>query len=132
MRQEQPRALGPGHAQGKAARGRAGAVERSETGAPEIGVERADRRIADDVARRGGRKGRDRHAAGERLEENEPERVGQARKHEDVRGGMLLSSSKGGRVLPASNHIKRIIPARPPQEHYRLRYYDVQDKNCIR
>ena len=40
--------------------------------------------LADHVQRAGHRKGRDRHAAGERLELHDPERVGPAGKDEDV------------------------------------------------
>ena len=43
-----------------------------------------DRRRADHVARPGHGKGRDRQAAGERLQQHETERVGLAREHEDV------------------------------------------------
>ena len=58
--------------------------------ARKILVQRADRRGADHVARPGHGKRRDRQAAGERLQQNQAEGVGLARKHEDVGGGIDL------------------------------------------
>ena len=45
---------------------------------------------ADHVARRGGRKSRDRHAARQRLQQHQAEGVGAAREHEHVGGGVDL------------------------------------------
>src|SRR5262245_7361816 len=55
-------------------------------GGAKIMVERADRMIADDVAWPGDRERGDRHAASERLELHDAERVGQAREDKDVGG----------------------------------------------
>ena len=62
-------------------------AERAPYGGGEILVEGADRKIADDVDRPGDRKGGDRHAAGQRLDQDEAERVGTAGEDEDVGGG---------------------------------------------
>ena len=51
----------------------------------QVVVKHANRAIGDDVARAGDRERRDRHAAGERLELHDAERVGQARKDKHVR-----------------------------------------------
>ena len=73
-------------------------LQRLEAGDAQILVQHADRMVADDVLRPGDRKGRDRHAAGQRLELHDAERVGPARKYEDVgrcqmRGQVPFSSS---------------------------------------
>ncbi|MGY3357596.1 hypothetical protein ACVWZK_004259 [Bradyrhizobium sp. GM0.4] len=61
-------------------------IQRGEAGAAQIVIERADRRIADHVAGPLHRKRRDRQAARQGFEQNEAERVGLARKHEDIGG----------------------------------------------
>ena len=66
-------------------------VQRGQAGRAQIVVQRADRRVADDVARAGDRKGRDRQAAGQRLQQHQAERIGLARKHEDVGAGIGLA-----------------------------------------
>ena len=46
--------------------------------------------MADDITGTGHGKGRDRHAARQRLEKNQAEGIGAARKHEDIGGGISL------------------------------------------
>ena len=70
--------------------------------------------FADHVLRAGHRKGRDRNAAGERLELHDAERVGPARKHEHVGGGEMSGELA---VLPAARGTSRretAAAARPP------------------
>ena len=64
--------------------------QRRQARRPQIIVQRADRRGADHVAGTGHGKRRDRQAAGQRLQQNQAKRVGLARKHEDVGGGIGL------------------------------------------
>src|SRR3990172_11627583 len=54
----------------------------------EVGSEHAGRGVGDHVLRPGRGKSGDRDAAGERLEQDEAESVGQARKDKDVRRGI--------------------------------------------
>ena len=51
----------------------------------QIGVHHARHALSDDIDRTRDRVGRDRHAAGHRLEHHETEGVGSAREHEDAR-----------------------------------------------
>ena len=50
----------------------------------QVGIQRADRVIRDHIQRARHRKRRDRRAAGQRLELNHAERIGQAREYEHV------------------------------------------------
>ncbi len=58
--------------------------ERRQGRCLEIIADRTDAAIADDVERTGRRQGGDRKPAGERLDQHEAERVGPARKDEDI------------------------------------------------
>ncbi len=64
--------------------------QRRKTCRAQILIQNSDRRCADDIARSGDRKCRNRHAACQRFQENEAESVGLARKYENVGGGIDL------------------------------------------
>jgi hypothetical protein len=55
-----------------------------QTGRAEIGAEHRHRCVADHVARTGDRKRGDGHAAGQRLQQHQAERIGHARENEHV------------------------------------------------
>src|SRR6266702_7697087 len=74
----------PGVIGGKFDAGRPRNVQRGEAGIAQIMIQRADRRIADDVAGALHRERRDRQATRERFQQDQAERVGLAGKHEDV------------------------------------------------
>ena len=100
---ELARAVFPGVSQRECAAGCARNPQRLEAGDAQIVVQHADRIVADDVLRPGDRKGGDRNAAGQRLELHDAERVGPARKHEDVgrrqmrgQGSVLQQAEKLG------------------------------------
>ena len=84
MPDELPRAVLPRTSQREGATGVLGDLQRAQAGLAQILVQHADRMVADHVLRSGDRIGRDRHAAGERFELHDAERVGQARKGEDI------------------------------------------------
>ena len=77
----------PGMGQRKGAAGLARDSSAREAGGAQIVVEHADRAVADHVLRAGDREGRDRHAAGQRLELHDAEGVGVAWKDEHVGRG---------------------------------------------
>src|SRR5215467_15598939 len=84
MTEELARAGVPRARQRKIAAGRARDVERFEARDLEILMQHAHRMATDYVARAGHRIGRDRNAAGERLELHNAERVGLAWEHEHI------------------------------------------------
>ena len=83
-------------------------LQRLQAGRAQILVQDADRRRADHVARPGDRKGGNRQAAGQRLQQHQAKRVGLAGKHEDIGGrvdfGQFLA------VPCAQKHGIRIFP----------------------
>src|ERR1700733_4418383 len=79
----------PRIAQGEFATGLAGNPQRLHAGNTKVFVEYADRIVADNVLRTGDRKGRDGHAARQRLELHDAKRVCQARKHEYIGCGEM-------------------------------------------
>ena len=62
--------------------------ERREGGLPQVPIEDSAAGGADHVERAGDRKGRDRQAGGQRLEQHDAEGVGEAREDEHVGGGI--------------------------------------------
>ncbi len=61
--------------------------------------------ISDDIERSGHRKGRDRHARRHRLEQDDAERVGQARENKHVGGGIVLSKGLPD-LWPSESHLR--------------------------
>ena len=64
-------------------------MQRPHAGGAQVLVQHANGIAADDVTRPGDRIGRDRHAARQRFELHDAERVGPARKHEHVGAGEI-------------------------------------------
>src|SRR6516162_3821868 len=75
----------PGAGQSKGPAGLLRYLESAQARGSQVLMQHADRVFPDHVARARHRKGGDRHAAGERLQLNDPEGVGPARKYEHVR-----------------------------------------------
>ena len=90
------------------------------------GTPRADLRsstptgaIADDIARPRHRKRRDRHAARQRLEQHQPERVGPAREHEDVRRRHRSRPAPRPAARRGTRRPDKPAPARPAPDRRR-------------
>src|SRR5437667_12676590 len=83
-----------------------GDIEGGERGSSQVLIEAADAAIGDHVERARHRKCRDRDTGGERLKHNETERVGAARKHEDVGSGVVANEIR--LVLEAGEMDSRI------------------------
>src|SRR3974377_521814 len=81
----------PGQGEGKCPAGLFRYLESAKARGSQVLVQHADRILPDHVARTRHRKGGDRHAAGERLQLNDSERVGPAWKYEHVRGRQVRS-----------------------------------------
>src|SRR6185437_6623124 len=88
MVQENPRTGFPRHAQRKVTAILAAVFKCAQTGAPQVFVKTTDWGAADHVARRSGRKCRDRQAARQSLEQHKAECVGTAREYKNVGGGI--------------------------------------------
>src|SRR5712671_3269829 len=88
-----------------------------QAGDAQIFIQRANGVVADHVARTGHRKRRHRQAACERLEQNEAKRVGLAREHEDVGGGIGLrqllavprTQKHGSRIVAGQRGARRSV-----------------------
>jgi hypothetical protein len=79
-----PRAFPPREGQGIGPAFFARHLQRGERRAAQVGIETAAAGLADHVERPHHWEGRDRQAARQRFEDHQPERIGQARKDEDI------------------------------------------------